>query len=561
MRMRWLAASVMTIALWGCAAVMGWAQEPVLGTPAASMPNPNAAKIALRISADGEYTWKLDGLAQGEITAAMGIKEVLTVPGRHEITAKGADGKTHFDQIVTVAPEKPNSVKIAGRAVVHAAASVGAAAGTASAPSPGSAPRTSARTQPTQPAASEMPPPERTSYPNPSAGNPDMFVRITPQASMHGTRSYAGGRKSFNADGYQVSVIAIPVTLGGTYYDIKVQMVMKGVGSAGSTVELPDLLPGVMPNVYSVVTKELGKEAVICYTARPASQAAQRWTGTFNIQNSATPGMVALVPAHEPTLEKASDAPCGGLQAIKEAAAPVETAAAPESGSPEVSPARASLALARGSQLYNAHRYAEARPLLISACEGGTGADACNAVGYMYQNNLGTATDYAKAREYYLKSCNDDSAFSCSNLGTLYRDGLGVPRNYTEALTLFEKGCDAGVPEGCHAAGKMYLGHVGVPQNNARALELFKKACDEDLAGACGDEAYVYAMGMGVPKDLAFAASLFKRACGMGSRNSCFSMGEMYRSGDGVPRDPVKSKEYYAKACDMGDQEACGLAR
>ncbi len=557
MRMRWLAASVVAIALWGCGAVVGWAQEPVLGTPAASMPNQMAAKIALRVSADGEYTWKLDGLAQGEITAAMGVKEVLTVPGRHEITAKGADGKTHFDLIVTVAPEKPNSVKIAGRPW-HGATAVAAS----SAAPPTSSPRTSARTQPTQPAASEMAPPERTSYPNPYAGNPDMFVRITPQASMHGTRSYAAGRKSFKADGYQITVIAIPVTLAGSYYDIKVQMVMKGVGSAGSTIELPDLLPGGIPNTYSVVAQELGKEAVICYTARPASQqAAQRWTGTFNIQSGATPGMVAFVPAHEPTLEKASDAPCGGLQAIKEAPVPAETAATPESGRSDVSPARASLDLARGSQLYNAHRYAEARPLLISACEGGTGSDACNAVGYMYQNNLGTATDYGKAREYYQKSCNDDSAFSCSNLGTLYRDGLGVPRNYTEALTLFEKGCDAGVPEGCHAAGKMYLDHVGVPQNNARALDLFKKACDQDLAGACGDEAYVYAMGMGVPKDLAFAASLFKRACGMGSRNSCFSMGEMYRGGDGVPRDPAKSREYFTKACDMGDQEACGLAR
>ncbi|MGC2110858.1 MAG: tetratricopeptide repeat protein [Candidatus Korobacteraceae bacterium] len=554
MRMQGLATSVLVVALWGCGAGVCRAQEPVVGTPAASMANPNAVRIALRVTADGDFTWKLDGVEQGLITAAMGIKEVMTTPARHEITAKGPDGKTHFDQIVTVAPEKQNLVRITTRAG-HGVTAPAAAAAMPPTPSP----RTSAKSQP---AASEMPTAGRGSYPNPYAGNPDMFVRVIPQVYPYATASWVGGRKTARAAGSQITVIATPVTLGGTYYDIKVQMVMKGVGSAESTIELPDLLPGSMPNTFTAITEQMGKEAVICYTAHAASQPAQRWTGAFTIQNGATPGVVAFVPAREPTLEKASDAPCGGLKAIKVAATPApEAAASPERPKPDWSSADASLALARGSQLYNARRYAEARPLLITACEGGTGADACNSVGFMYQYNLGVATDYAKAREYYLKSCNDDSSFSCANLGTLYRDGQGVPRDPQRALQFFEQGCDAGVPEGCHAAGRMLLDHNGVPQDNAHALEFFKKACDENVAGACGDEAFIYAMGLGVPKDLAFAASLFKRACGMGSRNSCFSMGEMYRSGDGVPRDPAKSREYYSKACDMGDQDSCGMAR
>lgn len=395
-----------------------------------------------------------------------------------------------------------------------------------------------------------------------------MFVRITPQVMPKFVRSPSAGQpKSATAAGWQVTVIATPL---GTHYDIRVQMVMKGVGSAGSTIELPDFQPGYLPSTFTATTNELGKEAVICYTARAASQPAQRWTGIFTIRKGSGPlvglaavqGAVSFVAAHEPTLENASDASCGGLKAVKASATPpVEELTATKTRNPEIDSSAAALALARGSQLYNAHRYSEARPLLITACEGGASADACNSVGFMYQNNMGVPRDYAKAKEYYLKSCDDDSSFSCSNLATLYRDGLGVPRDYARAAKLFEKGCDGGVPEGCVAAGEQYMNHLGVAVDNMRALELYKKACDAQVAAGCGDEGLIYAKGLGVPKDPVFAASLFKRACTMGSRNSCFSMGMMYRGGEGVPHDPVKSKEYFGKACDMGDQESCGLAQ
>ena len=387
-------------------------------------------------------------------------------------------------------------------------------------------------------------------------GNPDRFVKITPQAYPHYAVSYNGGRKSATGAGWQITVIAIPFLLAGNYYDIKVQMVTTGVGSEGSTIELPDFMPATMPNTYTAIAKQLGKEAVICYTAHAASQPAQRWTGAFTVSTGA--GGTALVPAREPTLEKASDAPCGGLRAVKETDVPVEAVGAPETKTSAAN-MEASSALARGAQLYNARQYAESRPLLITACNQGS-TDACNSVGFMYQHNKGVATDYKSAKEYYLKSCNDDSSLSCVNLGTLYQGGQGVPQDPPQALKLFEKGCDAGVYEGCVVAAQMYIDHHGVPSNNSRALELVKKACDEELAGGCGEEAYIYAMGLGVPKDLAFAASLFTKACGMGSRNSCASIGMMYSNGDGVRRDPAKAHEYLRKACDMGDQESCDQA-
>jgi hypothetical protein len=163
-----------------------------------------------------------------------------------------------------------------------------------------------------------------------------MFVRVTPQVYPHYVRSSRIDQpKQTKAAGWQITVIAMPVM--GTYYDIKVQMVMKGVGAAGSTIEVPDILPGPTPNVFTATTDELGKEAVVCYTARAASQSPQRWTGTFTIQSGSTPGMSAFVAAHEPTLEKASDTPCGGLKAIKAVASPpVESSEAPDTQNPRV---------------------------------------------------------------------------------------------------------------------------------------------------------------------------------------------------------------------------------
>jgi len=556
MKVRAMAALVV-IAMPGWVTGVGWAQRPanapIVGPTTTPMTDPNAPKVSLQVTADGDYTWTIDHIDQGRITAAMGVKNVMVAPGPREVRATRTDG-TKFYRIVRVASEKKNSVEITapqGRAATKVASHPGG--------QPVPSPQTTAKSQP-PPVIS--PPSTGTSYPNPSAGNPDMFVRITPQARQARPHTALPGQRTPTANAsWQISVIAVPV--GGTYYDVKIQMVMTGVGSASSTIEVSDFQPGLMPTMFSATANELGNEAVVCYTARaPSQQTPLRWTGTYKIQSSSVPGMAAFVAAHEPTLEKVSNAPCGGLTAEKAPATPaVEASAAPDNQRPGASSLEATLALERGSRLYNSRRYAEARPLLITACEGGTGADACNSVGFMYQSNLGVAIDYGKAREYYLKSCNDDSSFSCNNLGTLYRDGLGVPRDYVQALQLFEKGCDAGVPEGCEAAGKMYMDHLGVAQDNTRARELYKKACDGELAAGCGDEGYVYAMGLGVPKDSAFAASLFNKACGMGSPNSCFSMGMMYRAGEGVARDPVKSKEYFGKACNMGDQGACGYTR
>jgi len=192
---------------------------------------------------------------------------------------------------------------------------------------------------------------------------------------------------------------------------------------------------------WEVNADEIGEKAVVCFSA-PDSQTGTRrqWMQSYTVQKAeeAHATKANFIPAGSPTLTPATGAPCGGATDVRESAhieSPQEqTTQLLAQRKPEMGSGEANLALARGSQFYNAHRYSEARPLLIRACDAGVSVDACNSVGFMYQGNLGVATDYAKAREYYLKSCNNDSSFSCNNLATLYRDGLGVPQDYVSAL-------------------------------------------------------------------------------------------------------------------------------
>ncbi len=533
-------------------APLGRSQGLDLGTEAAQMPDPNGAKIAIQVSADGSYRWKLDGVDQGSITAASGSKQVITSAGRHEIVAKATDGRSSFDRIFTVTPAKPTVIRIVGKSMLPTRTPTAT-------PTPLPKPSTPSPITPTPEHPTTRPP--LPAAPPSILNNPDRFVRVRLNVSnrpMHKTTYDRQPAAAPDDSGWRVMA---SVTSLGEQYDSKIQIVMKDIGDTQSSVELPDPQPGPIPGIYMTKADALGKEAIVCYTARQASQQqAQRWTGTFTAQPGYQ-GQISFVPAHEPTLEPASDAPCGGLASITKAAPLPPQPEGPSPHEAATNHLNAVVALGKGSRLYNARRYQEARPLLIEACEDGNSSDACNSVGFMYQNHMGVPTDYAKAKEYYLKACNDDSAFSCSNLGTLYRDGFGVPRDYHQAETLFERGCDAGVSQGCELAGKMFLEATGFPQDGPRALDFFKRACDANLAAGCGDEGYIYAKGLGVARDMPFAASLFKRACEMGSPNGCLSIGMVLRNGDGVPRDDAKGREYLTRACDLGQRESCGLAQ
>jgi hypothetical protein len=148
-----------------------------------------------------------------------------------------------------------------------------------------------------------------------------------------------------NGDPWVLRVQAIsPVQ----HYDIKIQAVLLGI-PAGTvrTVSKPlalDLRPGNVPNNYIAYPNGMGTEAAICYTARASGQnTPMRLTEVFKVQFAS--GGAVLVPNHEPTLEPASNAPCGDAHVIQtfqqQQKAAAKEAAMADPASPSAKPAPA----------------------------------------------------------------------------------------------------------------------------------------------------------------------------------------------------------------------------
>ena len=68
-------------------------------------------------------------------------------------------------------------------------------------------------------------------------------------------------------------------------------------------------------------------------------------------------------------------------------------------------------------------------------------------LGVLYDNGLGVAQDYAKAREWYEKAADKDDAYAMRNLGLLYANGQGVAQDYAKAREWYEKAADKGERE------------------------------------------------------------------------------------------------------------------
>jgi uncharacterized protein len=214
----------------------------------------------------------------------------------------------------------------------------------------------------------------------------------------------------------------------------------------------------------------------------------------------------------------------------------------------------------QGTILFNQRRFLEALPFLSQACSRGV-TDACNSVGFMYQNGFGVTREYEHAKTYYEQACTSTASVGCSNLGSLYRDQLGVSQDYARAASLFSQGCDGGIVEGCDNLGRMYLDGTGVARDYPRALALFTRGCGAGYGSSCGNLGFLYIKGLGVTRDPPRAASFFLKACEMGSKNSCNSLGTLYRLGEGVPKDLQKAFEYYSRTCRMGGEEGCEFAQ
>ena len=134
--------------------------------------------------------------------------------------------------------------------------------------------------------------------------------------------------------------------------------------------------------------------------------------------------------------------------------------------------------------------------LYSSTCESRQGI-GCQAMGRLYDEGSVVKQDFEKARNYYLKGCEDlYDGSSCGALGAKYYQGDGgVIKNSKEALFYLEKGCTLGHDKSCSYLGDFYAKGIIVKNDDVAALKLYEKACRIDDIEAC------YKAGMLIVED------------------------------------------------------------
>ena len=92
--------------------------------------------------------------------------------------------------------------------------------------------------------------------------------------------------------------------------------------------------------------------------------------------------------------------------------------------------------------------------------------------------------DHKKLIEIYEKACHEENkASGCYNLAVVYFEG--TEQDYAKAKEFYEKSCNLNYDKGCNNLAIMYAEGKGVAADIAKAKELFDKSCAKGLKVAC----------------------------------------------------------------------------
>jgi len=312
----------------------------------------------------------------------------------------------------------------------------------------------------------------------------------------------------------------------------------------------PEPVPEPIPAAFTPVPQP---------APQPAAQAAwPRWAwgavaalalaavmaaGWFTFP-SLHPNSPSNAPAqHDSQAESAASAPAAAL-AAQNAVAPAGSATQPSPSLPSATPTKpAANSTPSGAQPAAA---VEAKPAAAEIAQ--TKQQAVVLYGQRR---------YAEAAPLLTTACTNNSWEACKDLGILYRDGNGVARDDARAVAFFSKACEADPPKGCNSLGAMYASGNGVTKDDARAASFYSAACDAEDAMGCSNLGNIYASGRGVAKDDTRAAAFYAKACNGGNAVACSNLGASYRYGRGVQKDLTKANQFLSKGCSLGNQWGC----
>ena len=145
---------------------------------------------------------------------------------------------------------------------------------------------------------------------------------------------------------------------------------------------------------------------------------------------------------------------------------------------------------------------------------------------------------------------------SMRNLGVSYRDALGTARDYAMAREWYEKAAAEDHTDAMNDLGLLYENGQGVTQDYVRAREWYEKAVAKDNTDAMVNLGVLYARGHGVAQDYAKAREWYEKAAANGNATAMLNLGQLYEEGWGVAQDYGKAREWYEKAADKGEPRA-----
>ena len=140
-------------------------------------------------------------------------------------------------------------------------------------------------------------------------------------------------------------------------------------------------------------------------------------------------------------------------------------------------------ALATAEAAHARGDYETALTLFLPLAERGD-AGARVALGGMYLNGDGVATDSAAARGWFRRAARQNSPDAIFHLAEFRRTGRGVPFDTGYAVLLYRKAARLGHAGAAYRLGVMYENGTGTPADLARAAARYGRAAAAGVADA-----------------------------------------------------------------------------
>jgi len=182
-------------------------------------------------------------------------------------------------------------------------------------------------------------------------------------------------------------------------------------------------------------------------------------------------------------------------------------------------------------------------------------AAAKGALGYLYDEGLGTKPDKAKAVALYREASDGNVPFAAHNLGVMLREGAGAPIDYPASLAAFRKAVSLGYRQSLVDVGFAYDNGFGVAQDHVEAVRWYRQAAEDNIPEALNNLGSAYENGEGVARNTTEAMSWYKRAEAQGYSLAFFNMGHLVDSQEGEKADPKSAAGHVFEGLDKGDAD------